>query len=432
MTRGSLVDGAPQNPGELPLAVSARGSGDDSSLVRAVQAGDLEAYSELFRRHHPAVQRACARRMASPLDAEEVAQAAFVRALERIGQCGGEREFGGWVQTIARHLCVDSMRGRLRVVPHEAPVSADHSDGAEPDHPLLDRERRDDVRRALDTLPPRQRQAVTARAEGTGPGQIADDLGLSVGAVDSLILRGRRRLALAYQRVAGEGGAAATATSAAAAALLLAVVSIGSTRLLGGVAAAAEAGRDLVRPVASGVTGAIMAVAVVITGSGPAATPEPTSTPGRPPAVVVGEPLPEPAGAVPGGVVPGGEGIASGTPPTVAAGPAAQPSTDDAGVRSGAATVGTHPGGIAGGAAAGSHPSGVGSTGGVTPDPTPGPGSGPPTPPTALPIDGLEPAVVDPVVDAVDATLPAVGATVSDTAQAVGDTVDALAGLLPK
>ena len=173
--------------------------------------------------------------MACPLEAEEIAQAAFVRALERIGQCRGDRQFGGWVQIIARHLCVDALRARSRVVPTEAPMSENHTDGNEPHDSLFDHERTMQVRRALDSLPPRQRQAVTARAQGTGPSEIADDLGLSVGAVDSLILRGRRKLALAYRRVAGEGGATATVTSARAAAALLAFLSIGSTRLLGGV-----------------------------------------------------------------------------------------------------------------------------------------------------------------------------------------------------
>ncbi len=295
----------------------------DSSLVRAVQMGDLEAYSELFRRHHPDVQRACARRMACPLEAEEIAQSAFVRALERIEQCKGERQFGGWVQIIARHMCVDALRARSRVVPTERPLSENHSDGAEPDDPLLDRERTMQVRRALDSLPPRQRQAVEARAEGTGPSEIADDLGLTVGAVDSLILRGRRRLAVAYHRVAGEGGTTATATSATAAASLLAVLSLGSARFLGGVAAAAEAGRDLLAPVASTVAGAVMAVAVAIGAASPTAPSGPAPVAAtRPPAVVAGVPAATPGSEGPG-VPTSLPGAAASVPATGAAAPVA-------------------------------------------------------------------------------------------------------------
>jgi RNA polymerase sigma-70 factor (ECF subfamily) len=424
------------------LAVPARELQDDTWLVRAVQGGDTEAFSELFRRHYVDVKRSCARRMACPLEAEEIAQAAFVRALERIGQCSGERQFGGWVQIIARHLCVDALRSRSRVVPSESPMSEHHADGTEPHDSLLDQEQRDEVLRALDTLPLRQRQAVTARALGTGPGQIADDLGLSVGAVDSLILRGRRRLALAYRRVAGEGGATATATSATAAASLLAAFTLGSTRLLGGVAAAAEAGRDLVGPVASGVAGAIMSVAVAISGAGPATT-EPAPIPSSPPAVVVDVPSPEAPGTS------FGTGAASG----IGSGPGIAPATGapvtgatTAGPITGGFTLGTPESGLAnlppgawgtaaapGGNVAGNLARQVAGGAGGAPSAPPVPAP-PSPPPPAPPVD--EPApLVDPVADTLDATVPAVTDTVTDTTEVVDNVagaVDALGSLLPE
>jgi RNA polymerase sigma-70 factor (ECF subfamily) len=91
--------------------------------VRAVQGGDLDAFSELFRRHYRFVHRACLRQLGDTVEADEVAQATFVRALERIDRCRGDRRFGPWVQVIARHLCVDHCRARARVVPTDAPPS---------------------------------------------------------------------------------------------------------------------------------------------------------------------------------------------------------------------------------------------------------------------------------------------------------------------
>jgi RNA polymerase sigma-70 factor, ECF subfamily len=407
------------------MAVPAREMGDDTVLVRAVQAGDLEAFSELFRRHYPAVQRACARRMACPLEAEEIAQAAFVRALERIDQCRGQRPFGAWVQVIARHMCVDRLRARSRVVPKASPMSENHTDGNQPDDPLLDRERTMEVRRALDSLPPRQRHAVTARAEGTGPGEIADDLGLSVGAVDSLILRGRRRLALAYRRVAGESGSTAVVTTprVGAAASFLAALAVGPTRVLGGVAAAAEAGRDLVTPVAQGVAGAILSVAVVFTGSGPATDPEPASPPSaRTPAVVITVPeLEEPIATTgPAGVTAGQAGATVGQAGAATGGAV----HDEAPTALGAAGTGPS-----------ADPSGAGTAHGAAtaggPAAVPAATGAPPPQPTAdvtdpaLPLDEVTAPVVEPVAQTVDDTLPAVTGVV-DT---LGDTVD---GLLPK
>lgn len=184
-----------------------QGSERDADLVRAVQAGSLDAYSELFQRHYPSVQGACARRLRNRFDADEVAQAAFVKGLERIGQCDGERRFGPWVHVIARRLCLDAMRAQARTSSEEAAL-ADRAEPAPatPEDSVLARERVQHLKTALLTLPRRQREAVVARAvEERRPPEIAASLGLSVGAVDSLLLRGRRRLAEAYVRAAAGG-----------------------------------------------------------------------------------------------------------------------------------------------------------------------------------------------------------------------------------
>ncbi len=178
----------------------------DGELVRAVQAGSADAFSELFRRHYPSVRRACARRLGNTVDADEVAQATFVKAFERIEQCEGKRRFGPWVHVIAQRLCVDTMRARARVSPEEAPVAAEQVSGSrDPEESVLEWEEVEQVQRALATLSRRQREAVLARAvEERRPPEIAASFGVSVGAVDSLLMRARRSLASAYHRVAGD------------------------------------------------------------------------------------------------------------------------------------------------------------------------------------------------------------------------------------
>jgi len=272
------------------VAVPAREPEQDKHLVDAVQGGDLDAFSELFRRHYPSVRRACARRLGDAVDADEVAQAAFVRALERIQQCGGERRFGSWVHVIARYLCIDHQRARARVVPHEAPLSDDHSDGARPEDRLLEREQHDRVHRAIAELPERQRRAVTARALGLRPGEIAATLGLSIGAVDSLLLRARRRLALTYTSAASEGGAMAAATGTSATASLGGALAVEPAQVADGMAGAvsqvASAVGSLpgVRP-AGGLVSAVVGAALTFGGAvGPGV---PVDPPAPPPAVTI-------------------------------------------------------------------------------------------------------------------------------------------------
>lgn len=179
---------------------------DDCALVTAVQAGDLDAYEELFLRHHQSVKLVCARRLGDQVEADEATQAAFVRAFERIDRCMGERRFGAWVQVIAARLCVDMIRARIRTTPDDDPLRNDRAPlnvvseidvGTATEEALVRRERTEKVQQAIALLPDRQRQVVVARhLEGRRPPEIAASLGLSVGAVDSLLLRARRRLAL--------------------------------------------------------------------------------------------------------------------------------------------------------------------------------------------------------------------------------------------
>jgi RNA polymerase sigma-70 factor (ECF subfamily) len=292
------------------VVTSARNLDDDGGLVIAVQEGDLDAFSELFRRHYPSVRRACTRRLRDPFEAEEVAQAAFVRALERIASCDGERHFGRWVHVIARHLCVDAMRAQARVEPREQPFDGrpEHRPN-EPEESLLTAERAAHVQAALGALPERQRHAVIARdCDDLRPPEIADRLGLSVGAVDSLLLRARRRLARAYRHVAGEGGGAATAITSAAA-------SVGATMLVrpatvvSGAVAAAHAVQETATEVADtvsslpgaraagGVVSAVVGAAMALTGG--TASPPAGPVPERPPAVVVVEPAVTPPVGLP-------------------------------------------------------------------------------------------------------------------------------------
>ncbi|MEY2467875.1 MAG: polymerase sigma-70 factor, subfamily [Actinomycetota bacterium] len=190
-------------------------------LVLAAQAGDSEAFAELFRRHYPMVRRVCARKLRALHEADEVAQAAFVRAYERLDRCNGDRRFGAWVQVIANNMCIDHMRDSNRTTPSDEPMQGDAALGPNsPEDTVLRSEQAAMIQKALASLPDRQRDVVVARdMDGRRPPEIAAALGLSLGAVDSLLLRARRRLAASVQSMTAESGAASMVTTAAVAAV---------------------------------------------------------------------------------------------------------------------------------------------------------------------------------------------------------------------
>ncbi len=206
--------------GSTLVAASPHDVETDAMLVFAAQAGDADAFSELFRRHYPTVRRACARKLRDIPEADEVAQAAFVRAYERLDRCTGERRFGAWVQVIANNLCVDHVRATARTSPTDDVIGESTLVENPPEDALLRAEQAAMIQRALASLPDRQRDVVVARdVDGRRPPEIAAALGLSLGAVDSLLLRARRRLAASVQSMTAESGAANVATTTAVTAI---------------------------------------------------------------------------------------------------------------------------------------------------------------------------------------------------------------------
>jgi hypothetical protein len=93
----------------------------------------------------------------------------------------------------------------------------------------------------LSTLPARQRAVIVARdLEGRRPGEIAASLGLSLGAVDSLLLRARRRMATAWQAASAEHGAASMQVTTASLAATTAARPQEVGRVLGAVGNAVD------------------------------------------------------------------------------------------------------------------------------------------------------------------------------------------------
>jgi RNA polymerase sigma-70 factor (ECF subfamily) len=94
---------------------------DTAGLVRRVQRGDKTAFSALVRaflRPAYAVALAVLGRRA---DAEDVAQDAFIVALERIDGCRHPERFAGWLLTIVRNRALNRLEERrLRDVPAAA------------------------------------------------------------------------------------------------------------------------------------------------------------------------------------------------------------------------------------------------------------------------------------------------------------------------
>src|ERR1700744_3684963 len=75
--------------------------GNDHSVVRAVLAGNKDAYGALVRAHSATVFRVAFRIVGNEADAEEIVQEAFLRGYQRLESFELRSKFGTWIYRIA-------------------------------------------------------------------------------------------------------------------------------------------------------------------------------------------------------------------------------------------------------------------------------------------------------------------------------------------
>jgi len=178
------VSALPPEVESLDGATEPVGGLHDAVLVRASVNGDRHAFDEIVTRHRRTVYRVCVRYAGTHEDASDLVQEVFVRAWRGLRTFKGQSQFSTWLYRVAVNVCLNraSLR-RLDVEPLESDRFEDPN-AADPHQDLVRAERATAVRRAVATLPKKQRATLILRAyHDLSHQEIADILGSSVGAV---------------------------------------------------------------------------------------------------------------------------------------------------------------------------------------------------------------------------------------------------------
>ena len=178
----------------MPLD-SLTNASDDALLVLFAN-GDPKAALVLTHRLSPRVFAYGFRLLGDRNEAEDVAQEAMLRLWKVAPNWRpGEAKITTWLFRVVSNLSIDRKRRHYsRAVSLDA--VADPPDGADSvEQTLQDKARSEALQTALLRLPDRQRQAVILRnIEGLANPEIASIMGISVEAVESLTVRGKRAL----------------------------------------------------------------------------------------------------------------------------------------------------------------------------------------------------------------------------------------------
>jgi RNA polymerase sigma-70 factor (ECF subfamily) len=167
-------------------------------LVRLAQAGDGEAFGNLYDLYVDTVYRFIYFRVNDRALAEDFTSETFLRALRRIGTISYQgRDIGAWFITIARNIVLDhvkSARHRLETTTAETIESREQAPSTEAAVlRTLDSER---LMAAIAKLGDDQRECVMLRfLHGMSVSETAEIMGKNDGAIKALQHRAVRKLA---------------------------------------------------------------------------------------------------------------------------------------------------------------------------------------------------------------------------------------------
>ena len=150
------------------------------------------SFERLYRRHAADVYRYAFGVLRNEADAEDVTQTTFLNAYRALERGEQPRVALNWLISIAHNVCRQRFRAASRR-PQEVELDFDVADALVDD--AADGPTPEDIRRALGYLAFNQRAALVMRElEGRSYAEIAEVLGLTTAAVETLIFRARRAL----------------------------------------------------------------------------------------------------------------------------------------------------------------------------------------------------------------------------------------------
>jgi len=174
----------------------------DLALARRLAAGDESAFDAFFADYFPRLYRFARARLESDDAAEDVVQAAMIKAVRSIHTYRGEAALLTWMCAVCRHEIAAWLARAGRT-----PVSLleDHPEvraaldviarasGDDPERELRRKELSRLVQATLDHLPGRYGEVLEWRyIEGASVAEVADRLGVGYKAAESLLTRARQ------------------------------------------------------------------------------------------------------------------------------------------------------------------------------------------------------------------------------------------------
>jgi RNA polymerase sigma-70 factor (ECF subfamily) len=180
-----------------------------SETLRLAQQGDAAAFEEIYRMHSRRVYSLCLRMLGDPVEAEDLAQEAFLQLFRKIHTFRGESAFSSWLHRLTANVVLMSFRRKkmavssldeMTVLNNEDSVPRWEIGG--PDLQLAGVFDRVNLQTVVEQLPEGYRRMFLLHdLHGYEHNEIAQILGCSIGNSKSQVHKARKRLRELLQKL---------------------------------------------------------------------------------------------------------------------------------------------------------------------------------------------------------------------------------------
>ena len=172
------------------------GLDDDQQLIQRFLEGEASAFTVLVNKYRKPVYQIAYRMTRNHQEADDLTQDTFVKAYQGLTKFRGDASFKTWLYRIATNLSINAKKsGRLRKDSGEAP---DETSQIEEHHfvdDMMAQERKKKLYRAIETLPPRQRQALVLKSlQDMTCQEVAEIMRCSIGTVKANVFNAIKKL----------------------------------------------------------------------------------------------------------------------------------------------------------------------------------------------------------------------------------------------
>lgn len=179
---------------ERAVAGAASAVALDDLLVARARRGDAAAFTEIFERYHQRIVNYLYGLVHDHELANDLAQDSFLKAFKALPRMDDDLRLVPWLYRIAGNTAFSALRRRRLI--RWLPLLNDGIEAVSADGAVIEAEA---VQRALAKLPPKYVAPLLLHShEGLSCGEIAEILGISVGAVKTRLFRAREAFRVAY------------------------------------------------------------------------------------------------------------------------------------------------------------------------------------------------------------------------------------------